>query len=111
MVLLSSKILDFYDNTAENNLTILVPHELSHQWFFSQVGNDQALEPWLDEALATIPSIFSMNTITRLTVWWWDNRVHAHPHDGAVDNSIYDAGTYENYRASVYCTVPSFCMT
>ncbi len=28
-------------------------HELSHQWFYSLVGNDQARDPWLDEALAT----------------------------------------------------------
>jgi len=103
MVLLSSKILDFYDNTAENNLTILVPHELSHQWFYSQVGNDQAMEPWLDEALATYSEyLFYEHYYPDLTVWWWDNRVHAHPHEGAVNNSIYDAGTYENYRASVY---------
>jgi aminopeptidase N len=26
-------------------------HELAHQWFYSSVGNDQLLEPWLDEAL------------------------------------------------------------
>ena len=103
MVLLSSKILDFYDNTAENNLTILVPHELSHQWFYSQVGNDQALEPWLDEALATYSEyLFYEHYYPELTVWWWDNRVHVHPHSGAVNNSIYEAGTYENYRASVY---------
>src|SRR5207245_200285 len=24
-----------------------------HQWFYSLVGNDQARDPWLDEALAT----------------------------------------------------------
>lgn len=103
MVLLSSKILDFYDNTAENNLTILVPHELSHQWFYSQVGNDQAMEPWLDEALATYSEyLFYERYYPELTVWWWDNRVHAHPHSGDVNNSIYEAGTYENYRASVY---------
>jgi hypothetical protein len=27
-------------------------HETAHQWFYSLVGNDQALDPWLDEALA-----------------------------------------------------------
>ena len=103
MVLLSSKIIDFFDNTAENNLTILVPHELSHQWFYSQVGNDQAMEPWLDEALATYSeSLFYERYHPELAQWWWDNRVYAHPHSGDVDNSIYDAGTYENYRASVY---------
>jgi len=29
-----------------------VAHEVSHQWFYSVVGNDQQAEPWLDEALA-----------------------------------------------------------
>jgi Peptidase family M1 domain len=30
----------------------VVVHETAHQWFYSLVGNDQALEPWLDESLA-----------------------------------------------------------
>jgi Peptidase family M1 domain len=34
-------------------VTLLVQHETSHQWFYSLVGNDQARDPWLDEALAT----------------------------------------------------------
>jgi len=29
-----------------------VAHEVAHQWFYNMVGNDQADEPWLDEALA-----------------------------------------------------------
>jgi hypothetical protein len=32
---------------------LTVSHEISHQWFYSLVGNDQAHDPWLDEALAT----------------------------------------------------------
>jgi Peptidase family M1 domain len=28
-------------------------HEIAHQWFYSLVGNNQARDPWLDEALAT----------------------------------------------------------
>jgi hypothetical protein len=32
---------------------LTVSHEISHQWFYSLVGNDQARDPWLDEALAT----------------------------------------------------------
>jgi hypothetical protein len=31
----------------------VVDHETAHQWFYSLVGNDQARDPWLDEALAT----------------------------------------------------------
>lgn len=29
-----------------------VVHEMTHQWFYNLVGNDQVDEPWLDEALA-----------------------------------------------------------
>ena len=31
----------------------VIDHETAHQWFYSLVGNDQALDPWLDETLAT----------------------------------------------------------
>lgn len=31
-------------------------HEVAHQWFYSSVGNDQLLEPWLDEALTQYAS-------------------------------------------------------
>jgi len=30
----------------------VVFHEVAHQWFYAQVGNDQQREPWLDEAFA-----------------------------------------------------------
>lgn len=30
----------------------VVFHEVAHQWFYAQVGNDQQAEPWLDEAWA-----------------------------------------------------------
>ncbi len=33
-------------------LESVVAHEIAHQWFYNMVGNDQADEPWLDEALA-----------------------------------------------------------
>jgi hypothetical protein len=31
----------------------LVAHEIAHQWFYSLVGDNQAREPWLDEAFTT----------------------------------------------------------
>ncbi len=30
----------------------LIAHETAHQWWYSLVGSDQALHPWMDEALA-----------------------------------------------------------
>jgi hypothetical protein len=32
--------------------TYVVFHEVAHQWFYGQLGNDQQREPWLDEAFA-----------------------------------------------------------
>jgi hypothetical protein len=28
-------------------------HEVAHQWFYALVGNNQARDPWIDEAVAT----------------------------------------------------------
>ena len=36
---------------ASSNLAYLVTHEIAHQWFFGLVGNDQAREPFADEAM------------------------------------------------------------
>ncbi|HSL34923.1 MAG TPA: hypothetical protein VK871_14820 [Candidatus Limnocylindrales bacterium] len=37
--------------TGAGNLSYLVTHETGHQWFYGVVGNDQASEPFTDEAL------------------------------------------------------------
>ena len=37
---------------AASNLRYLAAHETAHQWFYGIVGNDQAKEPFADEAAA-----------------------------------------------------------
>ncbi len=33
--------------------SIIISHELAHQWFYAGVGNDVSEHPWLDESFAT----------------------------------------------------------
>lgn len=32
-------------------------HEVAHQWFYGLIGNDQLIEPWLDEAVASYSQV------------------------------------------------------
>ena len=103
LIFVSQGIFMFYNGTPETNLTIITPHEVSHQWVYSLVGNNQAMEPWLDESLATYSeALFYEHYYPDLVAWWWANRVDGHQPSGYIDNTIYLQGGYEEYRNSVY---------
>ena len=96
-------MIDFYDKGERNNLTILTPHELSHQWFYSLIGNNSAQEPWLDESLATYMELLYFERYHPDSVdWWWRNRVFEYDHSGYVNDDIHIAGGYEKYRGAIY---------
>ncbi|MBK9711998.1 MAG: M1 family peptidase [Kouleothrix sp.] len=42
---------------AADGLEITVAHEVAHQWWYSQVGNDVLQEAWVDEAMASYSQI------------------------------------------------------
>lgn len=45
------------DKLSQKEAKEVIAHEIAHQWWFLKVGNDQASEPWLDEALAEFSSM------------------------------------------------------
>jgi hypothetical protein len=108
---LSRGFYDLYDGTPRGYLTAIAAHETAHQWWFDQVGNDQALEPWLDEALCTyMERLFyeRMEAETPstggqpLVDWWWYFRVNFYEPTGPVGGTIYDFGSFRAYRDAVY---------
>ncbi len=54
----------------------VVYHEVAHQWFYAQLGNDQMLEPWLDEGLADFSA--------RLLMGIGENQCSTRPVDSTV---------------------------
>ena len=103
LILIQSSFYWLYRDPPRSDLHIIVPHEVSHQWFFSLVGNNQALEPWLDEAIATYAeALFYERYFPEDLDWWWNQRVLAHLPVGTIDTSIYVTGGVPEYFNRVY---------
>ena len=91
-----------YDGTMLNNLIDIAVHETAHQWWFGLVGNDQALSPWLDEALATYSeNLFYEKNFPKISTWWLF-RVEAFNPSGWVDMDIYHGVNFRTYANAVY---------
>jgi len=98
---LSRHFYTTYDGTPLNYLIDIGVHETAHQWWFGLVGDDQALEPWLDEALATYSEeIFYEANYPAAD--WWSFRVDAFDPSGWVDTDIYHAAGLRPYINAVY---------
>lgn len=103
LIFLSEWYYQTADPTPQNYFELLVVHEAAHQWFFGLVHNDQAQEPWLDEALATYSELlFYERHHPELVGWWWDFRVMTFQPEGAVNVTIYDHNQYRPYVNAVY---------
>ena len=92
-----------YDGTFQNYLSLLSVHETSHQWWFGLVGNDQALEPWLDESLATYSEyLYIERYYPELKDWWWQYRVETYHPSGRMNLTIYETSDLRTYINAVY---------
>jgi aminopeptidase N len=63
------------------NLRYLAAHETAHQWFYGIVGNDQALEPFTDEAAADFVarSVLGLKRASRCSTGRLDLRIYDYP--------------------------------
>ncbi len=92
-----------YDGTRQNFLSLLAAHETAHQWWYGLVGNDQAGEPWLDEALATYSELlFYERFYPDLANWWWFYRINFFNPQGLINPPLYDFGSFKPYWYAVY---------
>jgi hypothetical protein len=106
---ISRDYFNLYDGTPRNYLVTIAAHETAHQWWFDSVMNDQGLEPWLDEALATYSERLYYESIYPESLdWWWIYRYAEFLQAGYVDTPIYDGGGQRPYWDKVYLTGARF---
>ena len=104
---LSKGFYNLYTDTPGQYLVTIAAHETAHQWWYASLANDQAMEPWLDEALCTFSELLYYENVAPAGVdWWWNARVKFYNPRGWVDTTIYnpfgDAQPYRGYRDAVY---------
>ena len=106
---ISRDYFNLYDNTPINYLVIIAAHETAHAWWFDAVADDQALEPWLDETLATYSERIYYETVhpDRLDDWW-SYRYFEFQQAGYVDTPIYDGGGQRPYWDKTYLSGARF---
>ena len=109
LVFTGTKFFDEYGGSARSNLVAISVHEIAHQWWFGLVGNDQAMEPWLDEALCIYSeALFYKHIYPNSLDWWWQFRVNYFGPSGYVDTSIYEASTFRAYVNAAYLNGANF---
>jgi hypothetical protein len=109
LIFLATKFYNEYNNSARSNLVAIGVHEIAHQWWFGLVGNDQAMEPWLDEALAVYSeAIFYQYIYPNSYDWWWNFRVNYFGPSGWVDTNVYQSPTFRAYVNATYLNGANF---
>ncbi|MFH1609570.1 MAG: M1 family metallopeptidase [Candidatus Bipolaricaulota bacterium] len=86
---------------------MIFAHEVAHQWWYAEVGNDQVAEPWVDEALATYTSGLYFATRSRLPEmlrYWEDayNRAWARNQEATVASPLWAFPNGDGYGGIVY---------
>lgn len=86
-----------------------VVHELGHQWWYGAVGNDQAHEPWLDEALARYGEVLYYESLHPEHLAWWEA-----PSQGMatrpINQPIYRFADTASYVQAVYVSGTRFLL-
>jgi hypothetical protein len=102
---LSRDFYNLYNPTGSpvQYLLFVAAHETAHQWWFEQVANDQSLQPWLDEALATYSErIYYENLAANLLPEWWAYRVDFYQPKGFIDIPVAQGQGFRPYTNAVY---------
>ncbi len=92
-----------YDGTNRNRLIRIAAHEVSHQWWYGVVGDDQIREPWLDEGVARFNELRFLEAYSPGDApWWWSSVIGTLRNPLPLNSSIADFNDHGRYLQSIY---------
>jgi len=115
LVTFSSQSFDEYQPPAAGAefgadfLIKFVVHEIAHQWWYGAVGNDQANEPWLDEALARFSERLYYERLHGANLEWWGS-TSVSMATVPINRPIYDFADTAAYVQAVYVSAARFLL-
>ncbi len=88
---------------SRHDLIATTVHEVSHQWWFNVVGNDQIRTPWMDESFARMAELrFYQTYYDGDSDWWFTYYIIGRKPKGAIDLSLAEYDDSAAYTAAVY---------
>jgi len=106
----------YEDPRQQDYFEFATAHEVSHQWWYGVVGDDQVNDPWVDESLAQYSTLIYEenqygasrgNTVLKSYFTNLYNRAKDQGHDAAVNQPV-AAFSESDYGAIVYGKGPLF---
>jgi hypothetical protein len=103
LVAIGSTDFDGHDGTSHDRLSRITAHEVSHQWWYNKIGDNQAREPWLDEGFARFNELRFYEVYSPDNAeWWWDSIVEPWTPAAPIDSSIYAFNDHRAYLTDIY---------
>ncbi len=92
-----------YNGTTRNRLIRITAHEVSHQWWYGVVGDNQVREPWLDEGFARFNELRYYEAYSPAdTQWWWNTVIGTLRATQPLNASTTDFSDHRSYLTSIY---------
>ena len=105
-------------NPTDHFFSIIISHEMAHQWFYAGVGNDVSEHPWLDESFATYLSYefldaytHSVTAYSQISAWRrtyeqaqqdWEDLSISSPKYAFPSSSVYSSFVYSGGALFLY---------
>lgn len=96
-----------FDKNSERSFfglfSLILMHEMAHQWWYDFCGSNQTDSPWIDESLAEYSLALYLRSLSFFHYrYWWKKYLDKHREPGSLNRSIYQFDNFTSYYSEIY---------